>query len=208
MDSKNRLALRDGKSAIRNPRSAIFIDRDGTINEDVGYLSRPEDLIVYPWAAEAIRLINEAGVKAIVITNQSGIARGHYTEETLGAIHDRLCEELARQGARIDAIYYCPHHPRFGDERYRRACECRKPEPGMLRAAAAEHGVDLAGSFMIGDKASDINLATGAGARGVLVMTGYGRETLENIRRWPCDPAMVAENLLEAVERILEGVET
>jgi D-glycero-D-manno-heptose 1,7-bisphosphate phosphatase len=193
----------DLQPETRNPQSAIFIDRDGTINEDIGYVSRPEELIVYPWAAQAIRLINDAGLKAIIITNQSGIARGLYTEETLGAIHNRLRDELARDGARIDAVYYCPHHPKFGDERYRCECECRKPQPGMLRAAAREHGVDLSGSFMIGDKASDINLATGAGARGVLVMTGYGRQTLESISRWPCEPAIIAENLLEAVRQIL-----
>lgn len=189
---------------IRNPKSAIFIDRDGTINEDIGYVSRPDDLIVYPWAAEAIRLINEAGLKVIVITNQSGVARGMYTEETLGLIHDRLRLELARQGARIDAVYYCPHHPRIGDKRYRSECECRKPQPGMLRRAAREHDIDLAESFMIGDKASDINLATAAGVRGVLVMTGYGHATLEDLDRWPCAPAIVADNLLEAVKQILD----
>jgi len=186
-------------------RSAIFIDRDGTINKDIGYVSGPEELIIYPWAAEAIRLINESGLKAIVITNQSGVARGLYTEETLSAIHDRMTSELAREGARIDATYYCPHHPEIGDERYRRACECRKPGPGMLLQAAREHEIDLARSFVIGDKASDINLATGAGARGVLVLTGYGRETNANRHRWPCEPAIIAGNLLEAVKMILIG---
>ena len=192
------------QSAIRKPQSAVFIDRDGTINEDIGYVSAPEELIVYPFAAEAVRLINESGRKAIIITNQSGVARGMYSEETLGAIHDRLIEELAREGARIDAIYYCPHHPRVGGERYRKACECRKPRAGMLALAAREHAIDLARSYVIGDKASDINLATNAGARGALVMTGYGRETLENQSRWPCAPAIVAADALEAVKRILD----
>lgn len=183
---------------------AIFIDRDGTINEDIGYVSSPAELIIYPHAAEALRLVNDAGLKVIVITNQSGIARGMYSEETLGSIHKRMIEELARDGAIVDAIYYCPHHPRIGDERYRKACECRKPRPGMLIEAAREHDLDLARSFMIGDKASDINLATNAGARGVLVMTGYGRETLSNQQTWPCAPAFVAGDLLEAVKRILD----
>ncbi|HEX8183177.1 MAG TPA: D-glycero-beta-D-manno-heptose 1,7-bisphosphate 7-phosphatase [Blastocatellia bacterium] len=185
-------------------RAAIFIDRDGTINKDTGYVSRPDELIIYPYAAEAVRLVNESGLKAIVITNQSGVARGLYTEETLAAIHDRMTRELAREGARIDAIYYCPHHPEIGDEPYRRACECRKPGPGMLRQAAREHGIDLARSYVIGDKASDMNLATGAGAQGVMVLTGYGRETIANRERWYCEPVIIADNLLEAVKLILD----
>ena len=187
-----------------NSQSAIFIDRDGTINDDIGYVSAPDELVIYPFAAEAVRLINESNLKAIVITNQSGIARGLYTESTLDQIHDRMREELARGGARIDAIYYCPHHPRIGDDRYRKMCDCRKPGTGMLRQAARDHGIDLALSYVIGDKASDINLATCAGARGVLVMTGYGRETLAAQDRWPCAPAIIAEDLLDGVKRILD----
>ena len=186
------------------PTPAIFIDRDGTINVDSGYVSAPDELVIYPYVAEAVRLINESGFKAIVITNQSGIARRMYSEETLGAIHDRMREELARGGAHIDAIYYCPHHPRVGDERYRKTCDCRKPGTGMLVRAAREHGIDLARSYVIGDKASDINLATNAGARGVLVMTGYGRETLASQDRWPCEPAIIADDLLDGVKRILD----
>jgi len=184
--------------------SAVFIDRDGCINEDIGYVSRPADLAIYPSAAEAIRLVNESGMKAIVITNQSGIARGIYSENTLRLIHERLRHELAEQGARVDAIYYCPHHPRIGDARYRRLCDCRKPQPGMLLRAAREHAVELSESFVIGDKASDVNLATNAGARGVLVLTGYGRETYQNPESWPCKPAFVAEDLLGAVRLILD----
>ena len=190
--------------ANKNLQTAIFIDRDGTINEDTGYVSSPDELIVYPCAAEAVRLVNESGMKAIVITNQSGIARSLYTEQTLGAIHDRLTRELARCGARIDGIYYCPHHPDFGDETYRKRCECRKPRPGMLIDAARDHQIDLAASYVIGDKASDINLAAEVGARGALVLTGYGRETLRRRDRWPCEPVIVADDLLEAVKQILD----
>ena len=118
------------------PKPAIFLDRDGTINEDIGYVSAPDELIIYPYATEAVRLINRSNLKAIVITNQSGIARRMYTEETLDSIHNRMIEELARDGARIDGIYYCPHHPRIGDERYRKVCDCRKPATGMLVQAA------------------------------------------------------------------------
>ncbi|MEK6302276.1 MAG: D-glycero-beta-D-manno-heptose 1,7-bisphosphate 7-phosphatase [Acidobacteriota bacterium] len=207
-DSRQR-QIQNPKSKIQNRESAIpsalFIDRDGTINEDSGYLATPDELIIYPWVAQAVRLINEAGLMAIVVTNQSGIARGLYTEDQLRAIHDRMIGELQREAARIDAVYYCPHHPDYGGKRYRRECECRKPQPGMLHAAAREHNIDLARSWVIGDKASDINLAANTGARGVLVLTGYGSETLAHRERWPCEPEMVADNLLHAVRLILDA---
>lgn len=188
----------------RQVSAAIFIDRDGTINEDFGYISRPDDLIIYPWVADAVRLINQAGFQTIVVTNQSGVARGIYTEDDLRLIHARMISELQKQSARIDGVYYCPHHPDYGDKQYRMECECRKPRPGMLRAAAREHNIDLARSFVIGDKASDINLAASVGARGVLVLTGYGNETLAHPDRWPCEPGMVADDLLCAIRLILD----
>jgi len=196
------------QSAINSqqPYAAIFIDRDGTLNEDIGYVSTPDDLVLYPWAAEAVRRVNESGLLAIVITNQSGIARGMYTEERLSSIHLRMIEQLACEGARIDAVYYCPHHPDVGDVRYRIACDCRKPRIGMLDRAARDHRIDLKRSFVVGDKASDINLAGNAGARSALVLTGYGRETLTHPDRWPCEPEIIAENLLEAVKQILDNL--
>jgi D-glycero-D-manno-heptose 1,7-bisphosphate phosphatase len=183
----------------------VFIDRDGTLNEDIGYVSTPDELVLYPWAAEAVRRINDSRLLAIVITNQSGIARGMYTETTLDAIHSRMIRELARDGARIDAVYYCPHHPDVEDARYRIECECRKPRTGMLDRATREHQIDLTRSYVIGDKASDIKLAENAGARGALVLTGYGRETAAHPDLWPCAPEITAENLLEAVKRILDS---
>ncbi|HSE37037.1 MAG TPA: HAD family hydrolase [Blastocatellia bacterium] len=201
--------MADSKSSDfrANPQSrlAIFIDRDGTLNEDIGYVSTPDELVLYPWAAEAVRRINDSGLLAIVMTNQSGIARGMYTEKTLDAIHSRMIHELGREGARIDAVYYCPHHPDVGDARYRIYCECRKPRPGMLEKASREHRIDLAASYVIGDKASDIKLAENAGARSALVLTGYGRETFAYPERWPCAPEFTAVNLLEAVKRILDS---
>lgn len=184
---------------------AIFIDRDGTLNEDIGYVSTPDELILYPWAAEAVRLVNHSGFKAIVITNQSGIARGMYTEETLAAIHERMITELAREGARIEAVYYCPHHPNIGTLDFSKNCDCRKPRTGMLETAAREHKIDLKRSFVIGDKSSDILLARNAGAVPLLVLTGYGRETLADPEQWPCHPSFVAENLLQAVKQILDS---
>lgn len=188
----------------RMARPAIFMDRDGTINEDIGYVSSPDELIIYPYAASAIRLINDAGLKVVVITNQSGVARRLYDEATLATIHGRLIDEMARDDAHIDAVYYCPHHPHIGNAQYRKQCECRKPNPGMLHRAAREHDIDLSRSYVIGDKASDINLATNAGARGALVLTGYGRETLANRDEWPCAPALIADDLLDAVRQILD----
>jgi D-glycero-D-manno-heptose 1,7-bisphosphate phosphatase len=193
------------QSEILNPQSAIFLDRDGTLNKDIGYVSTPDRLVLYPWAAEAVHLINESGAMVIIITNQSGIARGMYTEADLDSIHGRMIEELARDGARVDAVYYCPHHPEVGAARYRIDCDCRKPRTGMLSAASREHNIDLARSFIIGDKASDIELAANAGVRGALVMTGYGRETFAHPDRWPCKPAIIAENLLDAVRQILDS---
>jgi len=192
------------KTAAPDLQSAIFIDRDGTMNVDVGYVSRPDQLEMYPWASEAVRLINRAALRAVVVTNQAGVARGLYSEATLERIHDRMIQELERGGARVDAIYYCPHHPELGDPLYRKICDCRKPKPGMLLKAAREHRIDLKRSYVIGDKASDISLASNAGAKSVLVLTGYGRETLENPDQWPCEPDLVADNLLEAVGCILD----
>jgi D-glycero-D-manno-heptose 1,7-bisphosphate phosphatase len=189
----------------RQSRSAMFVDRDGTLNKDTGYVSNPDELVLYPWAAEALRLVNEAGLLTVAITNQSGIARGMYTEEILDSIHSRMIEALARDGARIDAVYYCPHHPKVGGVRYRIACQCRKPQTGMLDRAARELDIDLSRSFVIGDKASDIQLAENVGASGALVLTGYGAETLAHPERWPCTPKIVAENLLEAVKLILDS---
>jgi len=192
---------RSDKSDKRLSR-AIFIDRDGTINKDIGYVSTPDQLVLYPWAAEAVRLINEARFKAIVITNQSGVARGLYDEETLSEIHSQMIKQFAGDGARIDAIYYCPHHPSIGNTHYRVACECRKPGIGMLAAASIEHAIDISSSFVIGDKASDMAMARNAGARAALVLTGYGRETLADNDLYK--PEIIAENLLEAVKQILD----
>lgn len=186
-------------------RRAIFMDRDGTVSDEVGYLNHVSRLRVFPWSAEAIRAINRSQMLAILVTNQAGVARGYFKEEMIGRVHDRLAEELARDGARLDAIYYCPHHPTAGEPPYRRACDCRKPRPGMLLQAAREHDVDLEGSYVVGDKYSDVGLAHAVGASGVLVLTGYGRGELEYEREtWPREPEHVAETLVDAVTWILD----
>jgi D-glycero-D-manno-heptose 1,7-bisphosphate phosphatase len=159
-----------------NRRAAVFLDRDGTINEEVGYLDRMEKLQLIPGAAEAIRLINESGMKAVVVTNQSGVARGIFTESFVAETHARLGEILRAEGASLDGIYYCPHHPTEGRGDYLRVCECRKPAPGLLLRAAAELHLDPARSFMVGDTLKDIEAGARAGAQGILVRTGYGEE--------------------------------
>lgn len=176
-------------------RAAVFLDRDGTINEEVNYLARPHDLRLIRGAGQAIHLLNEAGLSAILVTNQSAIGRGYFTAARLAEIHDELARQLAACGARLDAIYYCPHHPDQG-------CACRKPGPGLLEQAAAEHDLDLSRSFLVGDKASDLEAGHRAGCRTVLVLTGYGAEQRAAIEaRTP--PDCVARDLLEAVRWIL-----
>ena len=186
-------------------KRAVFLDRDGNVCEDVGYLGDPSKLVVFPYAAEAVRRLNESSMLAILVTNQSGVARGHFGEDAVLRVHDRLERELARGGARLDGIYYCPHHPTIGQPPYRQSCECRKPRPGMLVRAAADHDIDLSQSFVVGDKNSDVRLAHEAGARAVLVRTGYGRGEWEYDRAtWPRQPEHVAETLEDAVEWILD----
>ena len=186
-------------------RPAVFIDRDGTISEEVGYVNHPSRYRVFPYAADAVRLLNEAGWLAVLVTNQAGVARGYFAEEMIGAVHGLLAAELERGGARLDAVYYCPHHPTVGEPPYRLDCDCRKPRPGLLRRAAEEMGVELSRCWMVGDRYGDVELARNAGTRSAFVLTGYGRGELEHQSgAWAHRPDLVAENLLEAVREIIK----
>ena len=190
-------------------RRAVFIDRDGTISEEVGYVNHPSRYRVFPYAAEAIRRLNEANWLAILVTNQAGVARGYFTEDVIGAVHSLLGQELARGGAHLDAIYYCPHHPSVGEPPYRFDCDCRKPRPGLIRRAADEFDIDLAASWMVGDRYGDMELARNAGTRAALVLSGYGRGEWEYQRAaWRHQPDLIAENLLEGVKEIIADGET
>ena len=155
-------------------RAGLFLDRDGTINTEVDFLRSPDELHLLPGAARAIREANAAGLPVVVITNQSGIARGYLTEDDLARVHDRLQSLLASEGARLDAIEYCPHHPTAGRPPYNVDCDCRKPGTGMLRRSAERLGIDLASSFLIGDRCVDMEAGQAAGCRTILVLTGYG----------------------------------
>lgn len=153
-------------------RIAVFLDRDGTINEDPGYLHQPEQLRLFPGAARAIASLNGYGVPVVLVTNQSGIARGYYDEEQFWRVQERMVALLAAEGAHLDAVYLCPHHPDGLVEAYRVACHCRKPAPGMLQQAARELDLDLRRSYMIGDKLSDVEAGAAVGCRTVLVTGG------------------------------------
>jgi len=154
-------------------KPAVFLDRDGTIIVERGYLSRLDQIELFPWSAEAIRVLKDAGFAVVIVTNQAGIARGFFDESFVRSAHVHLDRLLRAQGAVVDGYYYCPHHPDGAVDRYRMTCECRKPGAGMVRRAAADLGLDVARSFVVGDKWLDVGLARNAGATGVLLRTGY-----------------------------------
>jgi D-glycero-D-manno-heptose 1,7-bisphosphate phosphatase len=185
-------------------KRAVFIDRDGTISEEVGYVNHPSRFRLLPHSAEAVRLLNEAGWLAVLVTNQAGVARGYFSEDMIQEIHARLNTELEHAGARLDAIYYCAHHPTVGEPPYRLDCECRKPRPGLIHRAVSELDIDLIQSWMVGDRFGDVELARNANVHSAFVLTGYGRGEWEHQRSsWTMEPEIVAENLLEAVQKIL-----
>ena len=177
---------------------AIFMDRDGTVSAEIGYMYRSDMYKPFPWTGQAIRKINESGMKAVLITNQSGVERGYFPESMVHATHDVLRAELERWGAHLDAAYFCPHQPDTG-------CDCRKPKPGLIIRAAREMDIDIANSFMVGDRYLDIETGHSAGAKSVLVRSGDGADQLAEFRDFTDQPDFVADNLLHAVEAILSG---
>jgi D-glycero-D-manno-heptose 1,7-bisphosphate phosphatase len=184
-----------------NKVEAIFLDRDGTINEEVGYLSSLAQLMLYPDAARAIKMINGSGMKSVVVTNQSGVARGYFTAAFVADVHWQIQSMLALHQARLDACYYCPHHPE-GQGIYRQECNCRKPEPGMLLMAAQDMGIDLGRSYLIGDTRKDMQAGLKAGTKAVLVRTGYGREAEAECSDVGLN--YIADDILAAVKWIMQ----
>jgi D-glycero-D-manno-heptose 1,7-bisphosphate phosphatase len=174
-----------------NPRKAIFLDRDGTLIEEVNFLCRIEDLRFFSYTDEAVSLLKQQGYLLIVITNQSGVARGIFEESAVHAIHEKIQEDLSEK---LDAFFYCPHMPDAG-------CDCRKPGLGMINSACERFEIDLAGSWMIGDKSLDIMTGVNAGIKTVLVKTGYGKAHGKALDR---DPDLVAETLLDAARFIIQ----
>lgn len=178
---------------------AVFLDRDGTINVEKGYVYKPEDFEFEPGAIEAIRLLNQAGYKIFVVSNQSGIARGYYSEAAVEELHVWLAAELEKHGARVDAFYFCPHHPDYGTGKYKIDCDCRKPSPGMLLKAAAEWNIDLNFSYMVGDHKSDIDAGHAAGVAPIFVRTGHGPQEEPSL----APEVLRAANLYEAVNKYI-----
>jgi D-glycero-D-manno-heptose 1,7-bisphosphate phosphatase len=182
--------------------AAVFLDRDGTLIDEVGYLDRPERVRLYPWSIAAIRALNRSGIRTVMVTNQSGIARGFFDEALVDRVHRHIAHLLEAGGAYLDAYYYCPHHPDGKVASYARACDCRKPGRGLIDRAVEEFGVDPRQSFTVGDRWLDVALAQLVGARGILVRTGYG--ALEETRRPEhVTAAAIVDNLIEAVGWIL-----
>lgn len=178
-------------------RPAVFLDRDGTINEPVGFVNHLSLFRLFPWSTEAIRLINREGYLAVVVTNQSGVARGLYSESLVHEVHAHLEATLSQSGAHLDGIYYCPHEPA------RDVCDCRKPRPGMLHRAEKELDVDLSRSVVVGDSYSDLEMGWSVGARSALVLTGFGRGYYEHQSAdWARQPDLVAPNLYMALVEI------
>ena len=183
---------------------AVFLDRDGTMIEDVGYLDRLERLKLFPYTIDAVRLLNATGYKVVVVTSQNGVANGVLTEEFLAEAHAHLSTLFEAAGAKVDGYYYCPHSPHAAVERYRTDCECRKPKPGMILRAAREHEIDVSQSVVIGDRWRDIEMGLAAGTKAMLVETGYGR-TEAGRRPANIPPVPVAGTLIEAVSMVLKG---
>ena len=181
------------------------MDRDGTISEEVGYVNHPARFRLFPYTAAAIKLLNENGWLAIVVTNQAGVARGYFSEDVIIQIHEQMQRDLQNASAKLDAIYYCAHHPSVGEPPYRLDCDCRKPRTGLIDRAAADFQIDLGRSWMVGDRYGDVELARNAGLHSAFVLSGYGRGEWEYQRgSWQIEPELVAEDLLEAVKTIVE----
>jgi len=183
---------------------AVFLDRDGTINEEVGYVNHIDRFILLPRVGEAIHRLNQNGIKTVVITNQSGVARRYFPESLIHLVHQKMQDLLSKEGAYLDGIYYCPHHPDVGEPPYRQKCQCRKPNTGLIEEAVKALRIDCSRSYMVGDRGKDIGFGHLIGAKSILVLTGYGRGDWEYFgNRWEEKPDYVAQDLYEAVQWIL-----
>jgi D-glycero-D-manno-heptose 1,7-bisphosphate phosphatase len=189
-------------------KPAVFLDRDGTLIEDVDYMNHLDQIEVFPWTVDALRLLHRAGFATVVVTNQSAVARGIVTEEFVRETHGALDARFAAGGARIDGYYYCPHHPDAVIERYRAGCRCRKPEAGMIEEAASDLGLDPSRSWMVGDRWLDVQTGHAAGARSILVRSGHAARTGEvdaGLKTYGDLADAILNNLMEAVGWILRA---
>ncbi|MEJ2542591.1 MAG: D-glycero-beta-D-manno-heptose 1,7-bisphosphate 7-phosphatase [Calditrichaceae bacterium] len=184
-------------------KKAVFLDRDGTINEEMGYINHASRFIIFDFVPEAIKILNECGFLVFVVTNQSGVARGYFSESFLHALHEQLIAKVATNDAKIEKIYYCPHHPKEGIQKYRIDCNCRKPKPGMIDLAQNDYDIDLKESYIIGDRYKDIEFGKNLELKTILVLTGYGLgEYTYQKDEWSLQPDNVCNNLLDAANLI------
>jgi D-glycero-D-manno-heptose 1,7-bisphosphate phosphatase len=187
-------------------KPAVFIDRDGTINEQMGYINHSSRFIILPGVAEAFRILNQAGFHAIIVTNQSGVARGYFPIDLVYHIHSIMEESIARQGGHVDGIFFCPHYPKGSDPKYAMECDCRKPRTGLINQACEKFEIDLSRSYMVGDHYTDMELADRSNIKGVLVKTGYGTGVIEyNLPSMANKPSYIADDLLDAVKWIVKN---
>jgi D-glycero-D-manno-heptose 1,7-bisphosphate phosphatase len=186
-------------------KPAVFLDRDGTLIEERGYLDDVELIAPFAYTTTALAALRDAGFALVVVTNQAGVARGLFDEAFVRRAHEHLAALLARDGVVLDGYYYCPHHPEGTVAQYRRVCRCRKPGPGMVEQASVDLGLDVARSFVVGDKWLDVQLAANAGARGILVRTGYGAEVAD-ARPAGVDAMAVVDTLADAARLIVAGI--
>lgn len=196
-------------SSAGSGQAAVFLDRDGTINEQMGYINHVSRFHLLPGVGRAIRALNECGLPVVVVTNQSGLARGYFPASLLDEVHQEMLRLLALEGARVDGIYVCPHHPEAKETQYRRRCSCRKPNTGLIEQAAVDLGLDPSSSFMVGDRWSDLRCGAAVGATTVLVLTGYGRGDACYIGpKQEIQPDYVAADLEEAARWIIARIAT
>ena len=189
-------------------RPVVFMDRDGTLNVEAGYIRDLDNLVLIDGAAEAVKRLNAAGIAAVLITNQSGPARGYYPESHVLDLNKRLLKLLADDGAHLDAVYYCPHLPDGVVEEYTMSCSCRKPEIGLVEKAYDEHAdFDRERAFVVGDKATDVELAVNCKARGILVETGYGTRVQAGEYQWKVNPDYQARSIVDAIDWILSSLD-
>jgi D-glycero-D-manno-heptose 1,7-bisphosphate phosphatase len=190
-----------------NSRPVVFLDRDGTLNKEVGYISNLNDLVLIEGADKAVQTLNRNEIAAVLTTNQTGAARGYYSEDHIKDLNQRLTMLLAKSGARLDAVYYCPHLADISDSPLAIDCNCRKPKPGMVEQALAEHPEwDAKRAYVIGDKSTDVELAKNIGGKGILVLTGYGEQVQAGTYQWRVEPDFVCDNIVSAVDWILKDL--
>ena len=186
-------------------QSAVFVDRDGTINEQMGYINHPSRFVILPGVPEAIGLLNRNDYLVIVVSNQSGVARGYFPIDLVHEVHDLLNTTLSGKGCAVDGIFFCPHHTRGIIPEFRRECDCRKPKTGLVEKARKAFDIDMSNSYVVGDRYLDMELASRLNLKGILVKTGYGRGEIEHILPGKQQPAYIAKDLLHAAKLIVKG---